>query len=243
MDIKGRIRLVANALRGTQSLPPVPLVGVSDARWSVISSALDMPGQPTSALVELALAAATHALGFTFDDLAERSDPDFARWVNIWPGEHYRFLAGIASVLRPSTIVEVGTFKGHGAVALRSSAPDARVITYDIEPWQKIPGAILKHSDDVEQRIGDLADPDYLATQLDDLRSADLLFVDGPKDGQWEKRFCTLVLPELADRQRLMVFDDIRLLEMVQLWRDLPGPRLDATSLGHWSGTGLLHTA
>jgi hypothetical protein len=37
-----------------------------------------------------------------------------------------------------------------------------------------------------------------------------------------------------------VVVDDIRLLEMVQLWRDLPYDKIDATSLGHWSGTGLL---
>jgi hypothetical protein len=43
-------------------------------------------------------------------------------------------------------------------------------------------------------------------------------------------------------RRRVVVFDDIRVLPMLQLWRDLPFPKLDATSLGHWSGTGLLLT-
>jgi hypothetical protein len=92
----------------------------------------------------------------------------------------------------------------------------------------------------LQQRLGDLADPDVLARELETLQGADLLFVDGPKDGRWERAFCSSVLPLLDDRPRLAVFDDIRLLEMVQLWRDLPYPKLDATSVGHWSGTGLV---
>jgi hypothetical protein len=41
-------------------------------------------------------------------------------------------------------------------------------------------------------------------------------------------------------RRQLVVIDDIRVLTMVQLWRQLPNPRLDLTSFGHFSGTGLL---
>jgi hypothetical protein len=51
-----------------------------------------------------------------------------------------------------------------------------------------------------------------------------------------------VVLGRLTDRSRLVVFDDIKLMEMVQVWRDLPYPKLDATSFGHWSGTGFMLT-
>jgi hypothetical protein len=83
----------------------------------------------------------------------------------------------------------------------------------------------------------------FLETQIDTLRGADFILVDGPKDGAWEQNFCDAVLPKLSGSRKLPVFDDIRLLAMVQIWRDLPYPKLDATSVGHWSGTGFLHTA
>jgi predicted O-methyltransferase YrrM len=221
-------------------------LGAQDARFSIISSLADQIPPAPDPLVTLLLDAAREALAQQLPDLVSRSDEEFSRWVHQWPGEHYRLLAGLSKVLRPSTIVEIGTFKGHGTLALLAGHPTTRVVTYDILPWTDMPGSALKAEDftptGLEQRIGDLADPRYLDTQLSTLKQADLIFVDGPKDGSWEERFCDLVLPQLTDRSRLIVFDDIRLLEMVKLWRQLPYPKLDATSLGHWSGTGLLLT-
>ena len=38
----------------------------------------------------------------------------------------------------------------------------------------------------------------------------------------------------------IVVYDDIRLLTMVELWRSFRMPKFDATSLAHWTGTGLV---
>jgi predicted O-methyltransferase YrrM len=226
------------------SLPGVPLEGAEGARWSVISSAADLTPQPSDELVATMLAAASAAVGIKLTELRSRSDSEYALYVDTWPGEHYRFLAALVATRRPKVVVEVGTYLGHGSLALLSGSDDVRVITYDVVPAQEVGGAVLRDSDisngRLEQRIGDLADPTFLASQIETLCKADLLFVDGPKDGRWERTFCERVLPALSDRRRLAVFDDIRLLEMVQLWRDLPYPKLDATSVGHWSGTGLV---
>jgi hypothetical protein len=75
------------------------------------------------------------------------------------------------------------------------------------------------------------------------LRSADFLLVDGPKDGIFEPAFVERVLPLPTDRRRFLGFDDIRMLQMTQLWRALPYSKIDATSFGRWSGTGLMATA
>ncbi len=48
--------------------------------------------------------------------------------------------------------------------------------------------------------------------------------------------FATLNLPAHA----LVVFDDIRVMNMVATWRRIARPKLDLTSFGHWSGTGLI---
>ena len=189
------------------------------------------------------LSAAAVAADITLDEIRARSDPAYSQWIATWPGEHYRLLAGLVHVERPRAVVEIGTFKGHSALALLAGSEDVRVITYDVVPWDETEGAVLQPLDfetgRLEQRIGDIAETTYRDEQLETLRQADMVFVDGPKDGRWEERFCRDVLPLLTDRPRLLVFDDIRLLEMVQLWRDLPYAKLDATSVGHWSGTGL----
>ena len=223
-----------------------PVTGAEDCRWSAISSAVDLVPPPPMDLVHRLLEAGRWAADHRLEALEERCTGEDRRWVEAWPGEHYRLLAALTATVRPEVVVEVGTFQGHGSLALLQGQDEARVVTYDIIPWQNIPGSVLAAEDFAgnrfEQRIGDLADPAYLETQLATLRQADLIFVDGPKDGVWEPLFVERVLPELTDRRRLVVFDDIRLLEMVQLWRDLPYPRIDATSLGHWSGTGMLWT-
>jgi hypothetical protein len=38
----------------------------------------------------------------------------------------------------------------------------------------------------------------------------------------------------------IVIFDDIRLMSMVYIRRSIDKPKLDITSFGHWSGTGLV---
>lgn len=38
----------------------------------------------------------------------------------------------------------------------------------------------------------------------------------------------------------VVVFDDIRKLAMLKPWWGMKRPKLDLTSFGHWSGTGLV---
>lgn len=239
---------IARALRrGLRGQLPDPPVTARHAEWSIISSADDLYVRPTHELVDILLRAADTARTLQLTDVAARCrSPREAEWIDLWPGEHYRLLPALARALDARVAVEVGTFQGPGALALLAGLPaDGRVITYDVVPWQKVDDTILQESDfgpRLEQRLGDLSDPVYLEGQIPTLLDADLIFVDGPKDGVFEDRFCRDVLPRLADRPRLVVFDDIRRVNMVQLWRSLPYAKLDATSLGHWSGTGLLLT-
>jgi len=37
-----------------------------------------------------------------------------------------------------------------------------------------------------------------------------------------------------------VLFDDIRLWNMLDIWRSIDFPKLDLTSFGHWSGTGVV---
>jgi hypothetical protein len=115
-------------------------------------------------------------------------------------------------------------------------------VTYDVVPWSDLEGTLLDSSDFgpyLQQRLGDLSDPEYFASQMDILKEAQLIFLDGPKDGRFEPEFLKLLLPQIAGSRTLLVVDDIRTLSLLELWRTLPLPKMDVTSLGHWAGTGL----
>jgi hypothetical protein len=117
------------------------------------------------------------------------------------------------------------------------------IITYDLVPWSDFPHTLFRrsdHTDRIEQRLGDLSDSVYFQSQTEALLSADIIFLDAPKDGAFEPRFTRMLLPLLLGTNKVLVFDDIRLMPMLQFWRDLPAPKLDITSLAHWSGTGLV---
>lgn len=243
-----RMERLRAARRGwLAELPPVP-VSARQAEWSAVSSADDLYVRPTDEIVDILLRAASEARSVDLHDLAGRcGTADEARWVQTWPGEHYRLLAALARTVQPKVAVEVGTFRGLGALALLAGMPaDGKVITYDVVPWQEFDPVVLRDGDfgdRLEQRIGDLTEKTFLGREIDTLRVADLIFVDGPKDGVFEQTFCDQVISRLTDRPRLVVFDDICRLNMLQLWRDLPFAKLDATSLGHWSGTGMILTS
>jgi predicted O-methyltransferase YrrM len=215
-------------------------VSARHVEWSAIASTDDEHPRPTDAVVGIALAAAEQARHLRLDGIAERCHTTLEKqWVNHWPGDHYRLLAAFVKVLAVTRAVEVGTFTGMGTLALAHAGTE--VLTYDIMSWKHFSNTLLREEDferGVEQRIGDLADAQFFDTQVAALQSANLIFIDGPKDGVFEPTFLSRLLPILGAGQ-LLVFDDIRKLEMLQLWRDLPLPKLDVTSFGHWSGTGI----
>lgn len=223
-----------------QSFPPA--VEAEYSVWSVVSSSYDQAPPPTERLIRLTLAAAERAPTLDLTALTGRLGDAAAR-ADRWPGEHYRLLAALTDLLRPRVAVEIGTFTGMGTLAVRSHMPaGGRVITYDIIDWRRFPDTALRPEDfieGIEQRLGDLSRAEYFERERALLRSAEMIFVDGPKDGRFEPLFLDMLLPAIDGSDALLVLDDIRVLNMVRLWRSLPLPKLDITSFGHWTGTGL----
>ena len=72
------------------------------------------------------------------------------------------------------------------------------------------------------------------------LNHAELIFCDVPKDGVFEQKFLTNMSLVRPTSTCLLVLDDIRLLNMIDIWRAIRSPKLDLTSFGHWAGTGLV---
>jgi predicted O-methyltransferase YrrM len=215
-----------------------------DWRPSAITSVEDDPatqGFPAMAMVLDALGqAATLRI-----DTASASEEE-AAYFNAFPGDHYRLIAALVRCLQPSLLVEIGTYTGMATRVMCDHAPAAcHVVTYDLLPWDRFRSHLNAAdfgSGRLEQHLVDLADPAVFAAQLGLLQEADLIFCDAPKDGAFEPRFLNLLAAGLepVSRPRFLLLDDIRLLPMVGLWRSIASPKLDLTSFGHWSGTGLV---
>lgn len=228
---------------------PVPLLGSPafysrDLMWTVMMSQEDQHPHPNDRLLDLAIAVASVARDIDLSWLGERASPDERPYVNHWPGEHYRFLAALVEQLQPRLVVEIGSFTGLSALAMKSRLPTiGRLVTYDVVPWRQVPETALTELDfdeRLDQRLADLSHARTFEAEAEVLSAADLVLLDGPKDGRFEPAFLALYVPLLRERPTVLVIDDIRFINMIQLWRDLPLPKLDLTSFGHWTGTGLV---
>jgi predicted O-methyltransferase YrrM len=210
---------------------------------SMIFSA-DDDARPSDRLLKLALAAAMSAREMDLSTISARL-PGPPYWPDIWPGEHYRLLAGLVTVQAPSVVIEIGTATGLSALSLRSALrPHGSVVTFDLVPWRSYPNSVLKEDDFADGRliqyVGDLSLEPTASHYADLLASADLIFVDAAKDGRQERMFLETFERIPFSGNPVVVFDDIRQWKMLRIWRDIQRPKLDITSFGHWSGTGLV---
>lgn len=176
------------------------------------------------------------------DDLVARGDDDLP---NVWPGEHYRLLAAIVSCLQPKVVVEIGTATGMSSLAMKKTLPaDGKITTFDLLPWKGYPRGVLREEDfadgRLEQRLDDLSTPAGWRANAELLRSAELIFVDAKHDGAQEREFLRGFDEVGLEKAPLVVFDDIRVWGMLGFWQEIDRPKLDLTSFGHWSGTGLV---
>lgn len=211
---------------------------------TLVASVDDDPGKPTPDLLRLALRAAEQAVDIDLRHISQRlSGPPW--YPDIWPGEHYRLLAALVKELSPRLVVEIGTATGLSALALREMLPaDGVLRTFDIYPWESFPATVLRREDfadgRLEQVTADLSLPEIFNDFRDMISRTDLIFIDAAKDGQMEQRLLDLFNSVTFSRPPLLVFDDIKLWNMLGIWRRIERPKLDVTSFGHWSGTGLV---
>lgn len=202
---------------------------------------------PTERLIDVGLAAASSARTISLADIVARLGGRFPyadTAIDLWPGEHYRLLAGVVQVLQPKLVIEIGTAEGISALTLLKYLPrDGRVVSFDIVPWAEYPRSCLAIDDFADGRLAqvvdDIGDRATCERHAQLLRQADLIFLDAAKDGFLERRLIANLDALSFASMPVIVFDDIRLWNMLAIWRDLRWPKLDLTSFGHWCGTGL----
>jgi predicted O-methyltransferase YrrM len=229
--------------RAVKLVLPNPRAGHGE--YSMIYDTLNTYGRPSDYLIDLALRAAQEAWHTELPHLSRRVDSDTNDFTRIWPGEHYRLLAALVKLLQPKRVLEIGTFRGLSALALKKFLPSAgKIVTFDIVSWDSIPETCL-HPEDFEdgrlqQQIADLSDAAVFESHRSLVQETELLFVDGPKDGIFERKLLQQLETVDFRKPLLLVMDDIRFWNMLAIWQDIARPKLDLTSFGHWSGTGLV---
>lgn len=193
-------------------------------------------------LIKLSLKAINNARKASMKNITARmSKPPF--YPEIWPGEHYKLLAGFVMALKPKIVVEIGTEKGLSALALKKYMPkSSKLVTFDTRPWNSI-DTYLKETDfnkNFVQYTDDLSNHEQAVKHSALLKSADLIFVDAAKDGKMEYQFFENFEKIGLKKGAIVIFDDIRVWNMLRFWQEIKKPKIDLTSFGNWSGTGVV---
>ena len=169
-----------------------------------------------------------------------------SKFLNEFPGEHYKILSSIVKVANAKEVVEIGTYSGLGTLSIKEGLnPLGKITTYDLIGWDKLGFESHFTNDDfkdgsIKQILGDLSKNNFFEENKEILNRSDIIFMDAPKDDNFEykmlKQFSKLE-PKIG---KLLILDDIKFINMIDLWRSIKSPKFDISSFGHWSGTGIV---
>jgi predicted O-methyltransferase YrrM len=195
--------------------------------------------------MDLSLEAIAAAKDVDLSSVTSRLTGRYPCYPDVWPGEHYKLLAGFMRVMKPRKVMEIGTFEGLSALSMLAELPCAStLITVDIVPWKDFATTALQESDfasgQLVQVIGDLSQGECFERVAGELRECDFLFVDGPKDILFETALFRQLEATPLKEGMIVFLDDIRLWNMLSIWRGVARPKLDLTSFGHWTGSGVI---
>lgn len=216
----------------------------SDKRISAVYSRYRQTGQPTEYLKQLALQFINKAFDIDLKDISARIPKQEVNYIDIYPGEHYNLLSAIIQVMLPKTVIELGTHLGYSALCMKKYLPPgSKIYTFDVIPWNGFENTILKEDDFDEklvQCIDDITTEQVFQKYKPVIEDAEVIFMDALKDRVQEYEFLKNFSTIQFKKKCLFVFDDIRLWNMLDIWFHMEKPKLDLTSFGHWSGTGIV---
>lgn len=214
--------------------------------YTMFYSAADDCSQPNEYLLNVANEAIKTAQEIRMDNLIKRINGRFTYPdPSLWPGEHYRLLGAIVKNLNPKVVIEIGTERGIGTLALKEYlAEGSSLTTFDIFKWDTISNTVITNEDietgAIVQHLEDLSKPEVFKKFESLFEKADLIFVDAAKDGFMEQKFIEHFNTVKFKNRPLVIFDDTKTWNMLKIWRDISHPKLDMTSFGHFTGTGLV---
>jgi predicted O-methyltransferase YrrM len=216
----------------------------SDKRLSAVYSLYQQPGKPSDYLLQLGINLVNESAKTNLDDIAARVPKTEVDYISIYPGEHYKLLAALIKIIQPKTVVELGTHLGYSSLCMKKYLPaNGKLHTFDVIPWNGFPNTILKETDfdgQLVQHLDDTTEINQFNKHRLLFETADIIFMDALKDGVQEYEFLKHFATVNFKQKCLFVFDDIRLWNMLDIWFHINKPKLDLTSFGHWSGTGIV---
>jgi hypothetical protein len=155
----------------------------------------------------------------------------------------------LVKVSKAKKIVEIGTYTGLSALSLKYNLPDVTVTTFDIIEWNKlgIPSHFVPSDFDsantsppLKQVVADLSKDKYFEKYFNLLNDADIIFLDAPKDDKFEYTMAEKFKRLDSKNFKLLIVNDIQWINMIDFWRTIKSPKLDISSFGHFSGTGIV---
>ena len=190
-------------------------------------------------LIKIAIEAILHA---STNSIIYSGKSEISKVLNLFPGEHYRLLRAFSSVLKSQLAIEVGTLRGYGSLAMLTPFTTSNVVTYDIYkyPFESLSVDFSDLGGRIDTRVVNLISESDFISQTETISACDFMFVDGPKDGIFEYQLLSRLASAEYFKPKILVLDDIKFMNMIPLWRSIQNPKLDLTSFGHWSGTGLV---
>jgi hypothetical protein len=152
------------------------------------------------------------------------------------PGkEHYRLLSWLSTQFNNSTIIDIGTHHGLSAAAL-SYNPSNTIHSFDIV----YKGIKIKKPNCNYHQVN-LWNPDHRWKWKSTILSSPLIFLDiDPHEGTMEMEFYKWLVEQ--NYQGILILDDIWMFKGMRnnIWYHISTKKIDLTSVGHFSGTGMV---
>jgi predicted O-methyltransferase YrrM len=157
--------------------------------------------------------------------------------------QHYRLLAWLSTQFYGKDLIDIGTHRGSSALAMSYSSTNT-VHTFDIDDRLAQEWKMTKWANrDIQFHHENLWEPATRAAWRDRLLAAPVIFMDiDPHDGPMELEFYQWLKTE--GYQGLLICDDVWYFKGMRdaFWYHIPeADKTDATLVGHWSGTGIVH--
>jgi hypothetical protein len=149
--------------------------------------------------------------------------------------EHYRLLAWLSLQWNDVDIFDIGTHKGNSSSALAFNSNN-RVLSFDIDMSK-----LQNRKSNCFYYTIDLWNNEARELWKEKILASPLIFLDiDPHEGEMEYNFYLWLLA--INYQGLLLLDDIWYFKGMRdkLWYQIANTKWDLTSMGHWSGSGLV---
>lgn len=151
------------------------------------------------------------------------------------PNRYYQWLACLIKLVEPKQVVELGAAAGISTIMMAHEMPiDSVLYSVDYDPlaWRWM----MKEYPQVRKVFGNDLDLSIYPKDCD-LSKTDIWFIDSLHTGGQLQKELVLYKP-FFKKGAIVVFDDIRMPGLWEIWQKLPYDKCETTNPNHFSGFG-----